>query len=65
MSVDTYLEGKKTSGYRREHVDDVTILIAPKLLQHASKLQLVTKKRFIGSKLVAVAHHQHTSACRH
>ena len=22
MSVDTYLQGKKTAGYRREHVDD-------------------------------------------
>ncbi len=65
MSVDTYLEGKKTSGYRREHVDDVTVLIAPKLLRHASKVQLVTKKRFVGAKLVALAHHQHSAACRH
>ena len=65
MSVDTHLEGKKTAGYRREHVEDVTVLIAPKLLRHASKLQLVTKKRFVGSKLVALAHHEHTAACRH
>lgn len=65
MSVDTYLEGKKTSGYRREHIDDVTVLIAPKLLRHASKLQLVTKKRFVGAKLVALAHHEHSAACRH
>ena len=65
MSVDTYLEGKKTSGYRREHVDDVTVLLAPKLIRHASKVELVTKKRFVGSKLVAIAHHQHSAACRH
>lgn len=65
MSVDTYLEGKKTAGYRREHVEDVTVLIAPKLMRHASKIQLVTKKRFVGSKLVAMAHHEHSSACRH
>jgi hypothetical protein len=65
VSVDTHLQGKKTAGYRREHVEDVTVLIAPKLLRHASKLQLVTKKRFVGSKLVAVAHHQHSAACRH
>lgn len=65
MSVDTYLEGKKTSGYRREHIDDVTVLLAPKLIRHASRVQLVTKKRIIGSKLVALAHHQHSAACRH
>lgn len=65
MSVDTYLEGKKTSGYRREHIDDVVVLLAPKLVRHASKVQLVTKKRIIGSKLVALAHHQHSAACRH
>lgn len=65
MSVDTYLEGKKTSGYRRQHVEDVTVLIAPKLLRHASKVQLVIKKRFIGSRLVALAHHEHSAACRH
>jgi hypothetical protein len=65
VSVDTYLEGKKTSGYRREHVDDVTVLLAPKLIRHASRVQLVTKKRIIGSKLVALAHHQHSAACRH
>jgi len=65
VSVDTYLEGKKTAGYRREHVGDLTILIAPQLVRQASKLQLVTKKRFVGSKLVAVAHHKHTAACRH
>jgi hypothetical protein len=65
VSVDTYLEGKKTAGYRREHVDDVTVLLAPKLIRHASKVQLVTRKRIIGSKLVALAHHQHSAACRH
>ncbi len=65
MSVDTHLQGKKTAGYRREHVEDVTVLIAPKLLRHASRLQLVTKKRFVGSKLVALAHHEHSAACRH
>lgn len=56
LSVDTHLEGKKTAGYRREHVEDVLILLAPKLVSHASKVQLVTKKRFVGgAKLVAVA----------
>ena len=65
MSVDTYLEGKNTAGYRREHVEDVTVLLAPKLIRNASKVQLVTKKRIIGSKLVALAHHEHSAACRH
>jgi len=65
VSVDTYLEGKNTAGYRREHVEDVTVLLAPKLIRNASKVQLVTKKRIIGSKLVALAHHEHSAACRH
>ncbi len=65
MSVDTYMQGKNTSGYRREHVEDVTIYIAPQLLRHASRIQLVTKKRLVGAKLVALAHHEHSAACRH
>ncbi len=66
MSVDTYLQGKKTNGYRREHIEDVTILLAPSLLDYANKVQLVTKKKIIGGKkLVAMAHHEHTGACRH
>jgi len=65
VSVDTFMDGKNTAGYRREHIDDVVVMIAPKLLRHASKVQLVTKKRFVGSKLVALAHHEHSAACRH
>lgn len=64
MSVDTYLKGKNTSSYRRVHVDDVTILVAKPLLRMAERIELVTRKRLIGQKLVAVAYHQHTSACR-
>lgn len=65
MSVDTYLKGKNTTSYRRIETDDVTVLVAPKLLQLASKIELVTKKRLVGSKLVALAHHEHTAHCRH
>lgn len=65
MSVDTYLQGKKTSSYRRVHHDDVVVLLSPELLRHANKIELVTRKRFIGTKLVALAHHEHTNACRH
>ena len=64
MSVDTYLKGKNTSPYRRIHQDDITVLVAKPLLRYASKVELVTRKRLFGNKLVAVAHHQHGSSCR-
>jgi hypothetical protein len=65
VSVDTYLKGKNTSSYRRIHHEDVVILVAKPLLQYASRIELVTRKRLLGQKLVALAHHQHTNACRH
>ena len=65
MSVDTYLKGKDTSSYRRIHHDDITILVAKQLVQYASRIELITRKKLLGTKLLAVAHHQHTAACRH
>ncbi len=65
MSVDTYLKGKNTDGYQRINHEDVTILVASKLMRYASRVELVTRKKLVGRKLVAVAHHQHTAACRH
>jgi uncharacterized phosphosugar-binding protein len=65
VSVDTYLKGKHTSRYRKFQQDDVVILVAPQLLRYAHKVELVTRKKLIGAKLVAVAHHEHSAACRH
>ncbi len=65
MSVDTYLKGKDTSSYRRIHHEDITLLIAKPLLQYASRIELITRKKLLSTKLTAVAHHQHTAACRH
>ena len=66
MSVDTYLKGKNTSTYRRVHLDDdVTILVAKPLIQMAERIELITRKRLVGRRLVAIAYHQHTAACRH
>lgn len=65
MSVDTYLKGKNTSSYRKIHHEDVTILVAKPLLQYASRIELITRKKLLGTRLTAVAHHQHTAACRH
>ena len=66
MSVDTYLKGKNTSRYRRVHDDgEITVIIAPTLVNYAHKVELVTRKKLIGTKLVAVAHHEHGAACRH
>ncbi len=65
MSVDTYLKGKNTSRYRKYNQDDVLILVAPQLMRYAHKVDLVVRKRLVGAKLVAIAHHEHTAACRH
>lgn len=65
MSVDTYLKGKDTSSYRKIQHEDITILVANKLVRYASRIDLVTKKKLIGKQLTAMAHHQHTAACRH
>ena len=66
MSVDTYLKGKNTSAYHKlQPVDGVTIMVAPKLTTYAHRVELVTRKKLVGSKLVAVAHHEHSAACRH
>lgn len=65
MSVDTYLKGKDTTSYRKIHHEDITILVAKPLIQYASRIDLVTRKKITGTKLSAVAHHQHTAACRH
>lgn len=65
MSVDTYLKGKDTSSYRKVYHEDITILVAKQLVQYASRIELVTKKKLMGTKLTALAHHQHTAACRH
>ncbi len=63
MSVDTYLEGKNTEGYKRVHDDDVVILVAPSLTRFANELQLVTKQRMIGRKLLAIVHHDPEVSC--
>ena len=65
MSVDTYLKGKNTSRYRRFEQDEVTVLVSPTLIQYAQRVELVARKKLIGSKLVALAHHEHGAACRH
>lgn len=66
MSVDTYLKGKKTGGYRRVHQDDVMVMIAPALMRYSNKVELVVKKNILmGKKLVALAYHEHTSSCNH
>lgn len=66
MSVDTYLKGKNTSQYRRV-IDDgeITVMVSPTLVNYAHKVELVTRKKLVGAKLVAVAHHEHGHACRH
>jgi hypothetical protein len=64
VSVDTYLKGKKTDGYKRIHEDDLLVLIAPSLTRFANELHLVTKKKMIGKKLLAVVHHDPSKSCQ-
>ncbi|MCP3990926.1 MAG: hypothetical protein GY724_17760 [Actinomycetia bacterium] len=66
MSVDTYLKGKNTSRYQRIHdQDEVTVIVAPSLVGYAHKIELIARKKLVGSKLVAVAYHEHSASCRH
>jgi len=66
VSVDTYLKGKNTKKYRRIHEDDdIKVIIAPTLVNYAHKIELLTRKKLIGTKLVAVAHHEHSARCNH
>ena len=65
MSVDTYLKGKDTSSYQKITHEDITILVSKPLTRYASRVELVTQKKLLGHKLTALAHHQHTAACRH
>lgn len=65
MSVDTYLQGKKTGDYKRIHEDDLLVLVAPTLTRFANEVHLVTKKKMvIGRKLLAVVHHDPAKSCR-
>ncbi len=65
MSVDTYLKGKNTEAYKRVFEDDLEIMVSPKLLQYANIVELVAKKKLMGSKLDVIAHHEHGPSCRH
>lgn len=54
MSVDTYLKGKNTAVYTTfEPEDGVKILVMPKLARQAVRIDVVTRKKLIGAKLVA------------
>lgn len=64
MSVDTYLQGKKISDYRRVEHEDITVLVAPNLTRFAHEIQLVTKKKLLGKRLVALVHHTPSESCR-
>ncbi|MEM7337795.1 MAG: hypothetical protein AAF467_04045 [Actinomycetota bacterium] len=64
MSVDTYLQGKNLKPYKAIHDDeDMKVLVAPKLLNYARRIELVTRKKLVGAKLIAIAHHKSSDAC--
>lgn len=64
MSVDTYLKGKNTSSYQLVTKEDVTVMLAPMIVKQANVVQLVTKKKLIGHKLVAMIYHDAPDSCR-
>ncbi|MEM9134605.1 MAG: hypothetical protein AAF962_08305 [Actinomycetota bacterium] len=57
MSVDTIGKGKNLSRYTKlEPADGVTILVTPQLTRRAQRIDVVTRKKLVGAKLIALVH---------
>ncbi len=57
MSVDTIGKGKNTDRYTKlEPADGVTILVTPQLTRRAQRIDVVTRKKLVGAKLIALVH---------
>ena len=66
MSVDTYLKGKVTTGYRLVRRDGVKILLSPKLAQWGTDVRIDVKKRVLrGSDFTVDVAHEHGPECHH
>jgi hypothetical protein len=69
VSVDTYLRGKRTSGYVTVNNGDLKLLVSQTLYREAESLRLDISEFLIWRKLnveaVPRAGHFHSPACRH
>lgn len=69
MSVDTYLKGKRTSGYVTLQEDDLKLLISQTLYREAESLTLDVSDfllwRSFRVDAVPRGDHFHSPACRH
>lgn len=66
MSVDTHMKNKKTEGYEIVDVDDVELLVSPKLLDWAHTVAISRGRSYIGRKAIKVeVEHDHGPMCRH
>ncbi len=69
MSVDTYLRGKKTSGYVTVNEGDLRLLVSQTLYREAEALRLDVSYFLFWRKLNVEAiprgEHFHSPACRH
>ena len=59
MSVDTYLKGKMLSRYSRVDHGDLQLLIEPKLLQWARRVELDASKFLFWRKFDVLVEHNH------
>jgi hypothetical protein len=59
VSVDTHLQGKNTTKYKRVFVDDVKVLVAPSLIQWATSAHLSTRSRGLWRGFKIDVNHKH------
>jgi hypothetical protein len=69
VSVDTYLKRKNLAPYRRMPVGDVEVLVAPILVQQASRIVVARRRGLFGGSfdvdIEPRGDHFHSPACRH
>ena len=65
MSVDTYLQGKDTSGYQRVRHGDVEVLVAPSMARWSRAVRMATKGPRFRRAFDVTVEHAHGPACRH
>jgi len=65
LSVDTHLKGKNLAPYRRVTHGEATFLLHPDLMDYASRVRIVSGRKFLRTKLLVELDHEHNHSCRH
>lgn len=63
MSVDTYLKGKNLEPYQRFGEPGGEVFVADKLFARTNKIEILTRKGFLGTKLLALAYLPGKESC--